>query len=144
MSHPSSALIVYLSILKFLDAGAKALEKLGQSADSSQDITDAERTAHALKDDESAQDTTTVHSSSAPQAKQTEPEKAVQSIHEKVKKFADRLIPALQPLKRIRSSTSSKSGDHAKKEKGEAEKLRKELETIRVDCATSLIQLLSE
>jgi hypothetical protein len=146
MFHPSSALIVYLNILKLLDAGANTLDKLGRCAGSSQDIIEVEHAVQALKDAESKQDASSAPPTShrASEIKQTEPEKTVQHLYERVKKFADRLIPALQPYKRTRTSSSGKSGDSPKREKGETEKLRRELETIRLECARSLIQLLSE
>jgi hypothetical protein len=145
MFHSSSALTVYLSILRFLDAGSNTLDKLGRSAGSSQDIVEVEDAARSLGDAESNHDISSAYptSNNGPEIKQTEPEKAIENDYKRVKKFADRLVPALQPYKRTSCSSSAKSGDSAKKEKAETEKLRKELETIRLECARSLIKLLS-
>lgn len=146
MLHPSSALDVYLIILRFLDASSNTLEKLGRSAGSSQDVNDVEYAAQALKDAESKQETSCTHptSNGRREIKQTAPEKAVPYAYERCNKFADRLLPALQPYKRTATSSTAKSGNDAKKEKGDTDKLRKELETVRLECARSLIQLLSE
>ena len=146
MLDPSSALIVYLNILKFLDTSASTLDKLERSEGSSQDVIEVEHAAQALNDVESKEDTSSTHptNKSAPEPKQTEPEKVTQKVYERVKSFAARLVPALQSFKRSRTDSSVKSGDGPKKEKGEVEKLRKELETIRLECARSLIQLLSK
>lgn len=143
MLDPSSALVVYQSILDFVDAGANTLDKAGKSASSSQDVIDVEHRAQALKDVETRGDTSAT-SKSAPDIKQTEPEKATQKIYERVKTFADRLVPALQPYKRPGTSDSVKSPDAPKKEKADIEKLKKENENLRLETARSLVQLLSE
>ena len=146
MLDPSSALVVYLSIFRFLDTSASTLDKLARSEDPSQDIIEVENAAQALKDVESKQDTSSTHptNQSAPELQQTESEKAVPKVYERVKTFAGRLVPALQPSKRLRTESPVKSGGASKKEKGETEKLRKELETIRLECARTLIQLFSK
>lgn len=145
MLDPASALVVYLRILQCLDAGANTLDKIGRAVGSSQDVIDVEHAADALRGVEAKEDTSNTRppGKREPTIKQTEPEKAVPNIYEKTKKLADRLVPALQPFKRTGTPSSAKSGDGAKKDKGETEKLRRELDTVRLECARSLIQLLS-
>lgn len=144
MFDPASALTIYSYSFEFLDISANALDKSGRT---SQDTSDVEHAAQVLADAEKKEDVSNTRPSgkSTPEIKQTEPEKAVQGVYERVKKFADRIVPALQPsLERVTSGSSTKSGNGAKKDKGDTEKLRKDLETIRLECARSLIQLLSK
>ena len=145
MLDPSSALTVHISVLQLLDTSANALDKLGRAGGSSQDVIDVERAAQFLKDVGTKEDTSNTRppGKSELEIRLTEPEKAIQSVYERVKKFADRLVLGLQSSKRMNTSSSTKSGDGAKKDKGETEKLQKEVETIRLESARNLIQLLS-
>lgn len=145
MLEPSSALIIYLRVLQFLDTSANTLEKLGRAVETSQDVIDVEYAAQDLKDVEARENTSKTRPTGENNLgiRLTEPEKAVQSVYERAKTFADRLLPALQSFSRTGASSSSKSSDGARKDKSETEKWQKDLETIRLDCARSLTQLLS-
>ena len=142
MLEPSSSLTASCAILKFLEFAGSFIDKaynLSQSAnDLPQEPTEIEREAETLKDVEGS------HSAgqSKAEAKLTEPEKGIQSVYERCRALADKLVSVLRTVNSEDNGMAAKGTKIVEGRKSDADKHRKELDTLRSECVIQLQRLL--
>lgn len=149
MPEPPSPLTAASATLSFLDFATNFLETaLKGSAlpgSTTQDPQELAREAEQLKTVDATRDLPKdlLSDKQAADAKDTEAERGLQRVLERCKLLADKVIAALQGCQ-VESKDGSKSVKVDEKRKGEVEKCRKEMETLRVECASQLLRLLSK
>lgn len=148
MVGPPSPLTASSATLNFLDFAASFIDKAvkaNQSGDNPpQEQKELEREGEKLREIDSSHDLPNGQPSDKSNAenKQTESENGVQKVYERCKALADRLVPAL-----LACETEGKDGKKTVKvderRKGDIDKHRREIETLKSECAAQLHKLLS-
>lgn len=146
MVAPASPLSLCSATLNFLDFAAILIDqtvKSSQTSDSpAQEPRELEREAEKLREVDSSYNLQrTPSDANKPEHERTEAEKGVQKVYDKCKTLADRLVPAVQACQ-----TKSKDGKPTIKaengKKGDLEKYKKDIESLKAECAVQLQKLL--
>lgn len=146
MVGTASPLSLCSATLNFLDFAAvlidKAVKPSPEAESPAQEPKELEREAEKLKDVDSSYDLERTPSDrNKPEDQKTDSEKGVSKVYDKCKALADRLVPVLQACE-----TKGKDGMPIVKvengKKGDLEKYKKEIESLKSECAVQLQKLL--
>lgn len=146
MAGTPSPLTACSATLNFLDFAATIIDKVLTSAASEnsngEEHRELEREAEKLKEFDSSNDLVrTPSDANKTETEKTEAEKGVQKIYDKCKTLADRLGPAFQAsLNKGADGKSRARADSGKK--GDLEKYKKEIESLKAECAAQLQKLM--
>ena len=137
MPGPPSTLTRSCAVLQFLDLAARLIdEKFSGKEATDQQSTELEHGARRLEEFPSGDSVSDQTNRESVQAKETESEHVLQKTYEKCKALSQRLVSALQ----------DHGGGEIKidvKRKDDIPKLRTEVNSLKVECCSQLLRLLS-
>lgn len=141
-----SPLTACSATLNFLDFAATLIDKVlksnGSENNNGQEHKELDRECEKLKEIDSSNDLErTPSDANKTETENTEAERGVQKVYEKCKTLADRLVPAFQAsLAKGADGKSRPRADSGKK--GDLEKYKKEVESLKAECAAQLQKLM--